>query len=44
VQIGTSGTAMSIGPVQITDDTASGPVTTYSGSASTPPSSGIPSD
>jgi hypothetical protein len=44
VQIGPTGVETSIGPVQTTDDTATGPITTYSGAASTPPASGIPSD
>jgi branched-chain amino acid transport system substrate-binding protein len=44
VQIGTSGTAAAIGPLQVTDDTSSGPITTYSGTPATPPASGIPSD
>jgi branched-chain amino acid transport system substrate-binding protein len=44
VQIGASGTASAVGPVEVTDGTASGAITTYSGTPSTPPSSGIPSD
>jgi ABC-type branched-subunit amino acid transport system substrate-binding protein len=44
VQIGLTGGETSLGPVQITDDTATGPITTYSGTPSTPPASGIPSD
>jgi ABC-type branched-subunit amino acid transport system substrate-binding protein len=44
VQIGATGTASSIGPVEVTDDTATGAITTYTGTASTPPASGIPSD
>ncbi|MFI5286489.1 MAG: ABC transporter substrate-binding protein [Candidatus Dormibacteria bacterium] len=44
VTVGADGTLTTLGPVETTDDTANGPITTYSGSASTPPSSGIPSD
>jgi ABC-type branched-subunit amino acid transport system substrate-binding protein len=44
VQIGASGTASSVGPVEITNDSASGPITTYTGTPATPPASGIPSD
>jgi ABC-type branched-subunit amino acid transport system substrate-binding protein len=44
VQIGATGIETSIGPVQTTDDSASGPITTYSGTPATPPASGIPSD
>jgi branched-chain amino acid transport system substrate-binding protein len=44
VQIGATGVETTIGPIQTTDDTATGPITTYSGAAATPPASGIPSD
>jgi ABC-type branched-subunit amino acid transport system substrate-binding protein len=44
VQIGATGTASSIGPVEVTNDTSTGAITTYTGTASTPPASGIPSD
>ena len=38
------GTQSTIGPVYTTDDTSSGAIKQYSGTASTPPASGIPSD
>jgi len=44
VAVGADGSLMTLGPIQTTDDTATGPITTYSGTASTPPASGIPSD
>jgi len=44
VAIGADGSLMTLGAIQTTDDTATGPITTYSGAASTPPASGIPSD
>jgi branched-chain amino acid transport system substrate-binding protein len=44
VQTGADGTFTVLGPVQVTDDTTSGAITTFSGTASTPPASGIPSD
>jgi len=44
VTIGADGTETTTGPVQITDDTATGPITTYSGTPSVPPANGIPSD
>ena len=44
VTVGADGTVTTLGPVETTDDTATGPITTYSGAASTPPAGGIPSD
>ncbi|MGA8415487.1 MAG: ABC transporter substrate-binding protein [Candidatus Dormiibacterota bacterium] len=44
VTVGADGTVTTLGPVETTDDTTSGPITTYSGAASAPPASGIPSD
>jgi ABC-type branched-subunit amino acid transport system substrate-binding protein len=44
VTIGADGKLTSLGPSQITDDTASGAITPSSAAASTPPASGIPSD
>jgi len=44
VSIGVDGSLTSLGPIQTTDDTATGAINTYSGAASTPPASGIPSD
>jgi len=44
VQIGPTGVETSMGPVQTTDDSASGPITTSSGTPAAPPASGIPSD
>ncbi len=42
--IGTNGAATTAGPVQVTTDNATSAITTYTGTASTPPTSGIPSD
>lgn len=42
--IGTNGAATTAGPVQVTTDNASSAITTYTGTPSTPPTSGIPSD
>jgi ABC-type branched-subunit amino acid transport system substrate-binding protein len=44
VTVDQTGNVTSLGPIQVTDDTASGAITTYTGAASTPPSNGIPSD
>jgi branched-chain amino acid transport system substrate-binding protein len=44
VTVDQTGNVTSLGPIQVTDDTATGAITTYSGAASTPPSNGIPSD
>ena len=44
VTVDATGNVTSLGPVETTDDTATGAITTYTGAASTPPSSGIPSD
>jgi ABC-type branched-subunit amino acid transport system substrate-binding protein len=44
VTVGADGTVTTLGPVETTDDTATGPITTFSGSASSPPANGIPSD
>ena len=44
VTVDATGTISSLGPIETTDDTATGAITTYTGAASTPPSSGIPSD
>ena len=44
VAIGATGSVTTLGPIETTDDTATGAITTYSGAASTPPASGIPSD
>jgi ABC-type branched-subunit amino acid transport system substrate-binding protein len=44
VTVDATGNVTSLGPVEVTDDTATGAITTYTGAASTPPSSGIPSD
>jgi ABC-type branched-subunit amino acid transport system substrate-binding protein len=44
VAIGADGTLTTLGPIQTTDDTPTGAISTYSGAASTPPASGIPSD
>ena len=44
VTIGADGTETPTGPVQITDDTATGPITAYSGTPASPPANGIPSD
>jgi ABC-type branched-subunit amino acid transport system substrate-binding protein len=43
-QIGPTGVETTIGPIQITDDTSSGPITTYTGTPATPPANGIPTD
>jgi|HubBroStandDraft_4_1064222.scaffolds.fasta_scaffold47431_2 ABC-type branched-subunit amino acid transport system substrate-binding protein len=44
VTVDQTGNVTSLGPVETTDDTATGAITTYTGAASTPPSNGIPSD
>jgi ABC-type branched-subunit amino acid transport system substrate-binding protein len=44
VTVDATGNLTTLGPVETTDDTASGAINTYSGTASTPPASGIPSD
>ncbi len=44
VTVGADGTLTTLGPVEITDDTPTGAITTFSGTPSTPPASGIPSD
>jgi branched-chain amino acid transport system substrate-binding protein len=44
VTIGVDGSLTTLGAIQTTDDTPTGAITTYSGAASTPPASGIPSD
>jgi ABC-type branched-subunit amino acid transport system substrate-binding protein len=44
VTVDQTGNVTSLGPIQVTDDTATGAITTYTGAASTPPSNGIPSD
>ena len=44
VTVDATGNLTTLGPVEITDDTPSGAITTYTGTASTPPTSGIPSD
>jgi ABC-type branched-subunit amino acid transport system substrate-binding protein len=44
VTVDQTGNVTSLGPIETTDDTATGAITTYTGAASTPPSSGIPSD
>jgi ABC-type branched-subunit amino acid transport system substrate-binding protein len=44
VTVDATGNLTTLGPVETTDDTASGAINTYSGAASTPPASGIPSD
>jgi ABC-type branched-subunit amino acid transport system substrate-binding protein len=44
VAIGATGSVTTLGPIETTDDTATGAIATYSGAASTPPASGIPSD
>jgi hypothetical protein len=44
VTVDATGNLTTLGPVETTDDTASGAINTFSGAASTPPASGIPSD
>ena len=44
VTVGADGTLTTLGPVETTDDTPTGAIVTYSGTASTPPTNGIPSD
>jgi branched-chain amino acid transport system substrate-binding protein len=44
VTIGADGTATPMGPVMITDDTATGPITAYTGPPGVPPANGIPND
>jgi ABC-type branched-subunit amino acid transport system substrate-binding protein len=44
VTVDQTGNVTSLGPIETTDDTATGAISTYTGAASTPPSSGIPSD
>ncbi len=44
VTVDQTGNVTSLGPVETTDDTATGAINTYTGAASTPPSNGIPSD
>jgi ABC-type branched-subunit amino acid transport system substrate-binding protein len=42
--LGAGSVQATVGPVYTTDDTPGGAITTFSGTASTPPASGIPSD
>jgi ABC-type branched-subunit amino acid transport system substrate-binding protein len=42
--LGAGSVQKTVGPVYTTDDTAGGAITPFSGTASTPPASGIPSD
>ena len=44
VTVDATGNLTTLGSVETTDDTASGAINTFSGAASTPPASGIPSD
>jgi ABC-type branched-subunit amino acid transport system substrate-binding protein len=44
VTVDATGNVTSLGPVETTDDTATGAITTYTGAASAPPANGIPSD
>jgi ABC-type branched-subunit amino acid transport system substrate-binding protein len=44
VTVNATGDLTTLGPIETTDDTASGAINTYSGAASTPPANGIPSD
>ncbi len=44
VTVGADGSLTTLGPVQTTDDTPTGAIDTFSGTPSTPPTSGIPSD
>lgn len=44
VTVDATGNLTTLGPVETTDDTASGAITTFTGTASTPPVSGIPTD
>jgi hypothetical protein len=44
VTVGADGTLTTLGGVEITDDTPTGAITAFTGTASTPPTSGIPSD
>jgi ABC-type branched-subunit amino acid transport system substrate-binding protein len=44
VTVDATGTLKTLGPVETTDDTASGAINTFTGTASTPPANGIPSD
>jgi hypothetical protein len=44
VTVGATGNITTLGPIETTDDTPTGTITTYSGAASTPPTNGIPSD
>jgi ABC-type branched-subunit amino acid transport system substrate-binding protein len=44
VTVDVTGNLTTLGPVETTDDTASGAINTYSGTPSSPPANGIPSD
>jgi ABC-type branched-subunit amino acid transport system substrate-binding protein len=44
VTVDATGNLTTLGPVETTDDTASGAINTFTGTASTPPANGIPSD
>jgi ABC-type branched-subunit amino acid transport system substrate-binding protein len=44
VTVDATGNLTTLGPIETTDDTASGAINTFTGAASTPPSGGIPSD
>jgi ABC-type branched-subunit amino acid transport system substrate-binding protein len=44
VTVGADGTLTTLGPIETTSDTPTGAIATYSGAASTPSTSGIPSD
>src|SRR5580700_135524 len=44
VTVDATGNLTTLGPVETTDDTATGPINTYSGTPSSPPANGIPSD
>jgi ABC-type branched-subunit amino acid transport system substrate-binding protein len=44
VTVGLTGSLTTLGPVQTTDDTPTGAIAAFTGTASAPPASGIPSD
>src|ERR1039457_6707763 len=44
VTVGLTGSLTALGPVQTTDDTPTGAIAAFTGTASAPPASGIPSD
>ena len=44
VTVGLTGSLTTLGPVQTTDDTPTGAIAAFTGTASAPPTSGIPSD